>query len=377
MNTSISLCMIVKDEEKYLAKCLDSVREIVDEIIVVDTGSHDNTVSIAQSFGARVLYHDWQDDFSTPRNISLEHAKSDWILILDADEVLDEQSKERIRDEGLKKEILGYLLLIQLHPEWTEMRGLRIFRNSSELRYRGIYHEKLAVSEKVVSRFVNSDLRIIHKPWSNNIFRRKITRNKTLLKKHIDQYPEDIYQILDLARICIGTENLAEAERLLDRVSLLLAEMKPDNVKYIAYQAHYYQYKLQLLSQQKVALTDTYSICEEALSFLPYCPLFNYETAVICYKLGEYDQSIDHFQRCLAFGDGKGFENIIIFPKDILGAKSLAGLGYSFFRKRTYKDAEKYFEQSYRLKKDDTVKTMLHACRFKINKHKQNKKSVL
>jgi len=120
LNQSISLCMIVRDEEEHLEKCLESVNDAVDEIIVVDTGSRDKTVSIARSFGAGIFFHEWENDFSVPRNISLEHATGDWILILDADEVLEAQSKTKIIEAARKEEILGYQVLIQLSPEWTE-----------------------------------------------------------------------------------------------------------------------------------------------------------------------------------------------------------------------------------------------------------------
>src|SRR5690348_3827247 len=92
-NDTISLCMIVKNEEKYLERCLKSVEGVVDEIIIVDTGSTDQTTEIAEKFGAKILRYQWNDDFSSARNYSLKNAKCDWILILDADEELDIQSK--------------------------------------------------------------------------------------------------------------------------------------------------------------------------------------------------------------------------------------------------------------------------------------------
>src|SRR4029077_17309854 len=85
---TLSLCMIVKDEEAMLPRCLTAVAEPVDELIVVDTGSTDRTVEIAESFGARVLHHAWTGDFSAARNVGLDAATGDWLLYLDADEVL-------------------------------------------------------------------------------------------------------------------------------------------------------------------------------------------------------------------------------------------------------------------------------------------------
>ncbi len=94
---TVSLCMIVKNEEENLDRCLSSARDVVDEIIVVDTGSTDRTVEIANAYNARIYYHEWQDDFSLARNISLSHATRDWILHLDADEELETESCHRLK----------------------------------------------------------------------------------------------------------------------------------------------------------------------------------------------------------------------------------------------------------------------------------------
>jgi glycosyltransferase involved in cell wall biosynthesis len=94
---TVSLCMITKNEEKYLANCLASARAIVDEIIVVDTGSTDQTRAIATVFGAKVFDFEWSDDFSAARNFSLSKAIGEWILILDADEVISSQDHDQFR----------------------------------------------------------------------------------------------------------------------------------------------------------------------------------------------------------------------------------------------------------------------------------------
>ncbi len=95
-SSATSLCMIVKNEEKNLARCLLSVKDLVDEIIIVDTGSTDRSQQIAEVFGARVYQHPWHDDFSEARNISLAHASGKWIFILDADEVIARQDHEAL-----------------------------------------------------------------------------------------------------------------------------------------------------------------------------------------------------------------------------------------------------------------------------------------
>lgn len=89
--------MIVKNEEKYLFQCLDSVKDIVDEIIIVDTGSTDKTVEIAKKFGAEIHYFMWNNSFSDARNESLKYATKDWIFIMDGDDEFSKDDKEKIQ----------------------------------------------------------------------------------------------------------------------------------------------------------------------------------------------------------------------------------------------------------------------------------------
>src|SRR5579872_1678651 len=93
----ISLCMIVKNEERFLEQCLRSVADVVDEINIVDTGSTDATVAIAERFGARIEHREWRNDFGWARNEALKMATKRWVLQLDADEELSPESKEQLR----------------------------------------------------------------------------------------------------------------------------------------------------------------------------------------------------------------------------------------------------------------------------------------
>ena len=216
MKPEVSVCMIVKNEEDNIAQCLSSVKDVVDEIVVVDTGSCDNTIAIAQSLGAKTFSCAWEDNFSIPRNISLDHAQGEWILMLDADEHLDQESRAEVRKLTGSRDVLGYRVLIQLHPEWTEMRSVRLFRNIPALRFAGVYHEELQTTEDMRNNSLIQTIKIIHKPFSPDDFNRKYERNIRMLKKHISHYPNSIYQMLDLTRIYLETNALLEAEKVIE-----------------------------------------------------------------------------------------------------------------------------------------------------------------
>lgn len=149
---SISLCMIVKNEERNLERCLASVQGIVDEIVLVDTGSNDRSVEIASAFGAKVLHHTWQDNFSLARNIGLEQACGGWILILDADEELQPETRPRIRPLLSETDADAISLRVRnFNPfgEYTEYQDswqVRLFRNRPEYRYEQSVHNQITSS---------------------------------------------------------------------------------------------------------------------------------------------------------------------------------------------------------------------------------------
>lgn len=161
--TTISLCMIVKDEAFFIEECLAHAVPHVDEIVIVDTGSTDGTREIAKRYAHKLIDFDWIDDFAAARNAGLEQATADWILVLDADERLDRDSFMRLRDATLSSELDGYYLDQrsytdqQLASAWLPLsaedaerfgyRGytrnpiMRLFRNTPAIRYQGRIHE--------------------------------------------------------------------------------------------------------------------------------------------------------------------------------------------------------------------------------------------
>lgn len=110
---SISLCMIVKNEERILDRCLSCIADLVDEIIIVDTGSSDRTREIAEGYTDKIYDFAWTDDFSAARNFAFSKATKDYIYSADADEVVDETNRERIR--VLKETLLPEIEIVQMY----------------------------------------------------------------------------------------------------------------------------------------------------------------------------------------------------------------------------------------------------------------------
>ncbi|TVX88212.1 glycosyltransferase family 2 protein [Paenibacillus agilis] len=161
----VTLCVIVRDEEDVLQRCLQSAKNLVAQMIVIDTGSTDASPAIAQECGAAVYHFEWQDDFSAARNAAIDKAEQPWILMLDADEVIDRESwqEQHLQAIFTQPNVLGcYVQLTHLTHCWdnnlthkpvcsaTDM-ACRLFRNDARLRYVGRIHEDITASIEAVS----------------------------------------------------------------------------------------------------------------------------------------------------------------------------------------------------------------------------------
>jgi tetratricopeptide (TPR) repeat protein len=224
--STLALCMIVKDEEEKLAACLESVSGLVDEMIVVDTGSTDETIAIARRYGARVFESAWCDDFSASRNESLTHAKSDWILYLDADERLHPDQQDAIRTLLFDKSVGGYTLIIEgrhVLPEGPvdQVNAYpRLFRRGPGIRFHGRVHEQIGPSiERSGYRIVASEIRIVHLGYdaSDEVIHQKCQRNLKLLKQELRDDQDNGYTLFQIGNtLCVLGEN-DEAEMHLQR----------------------------------------------------------------------------------------------------------------------------------------------------------------
>lgn len=214
----LSLCLIARDESQFITQCLASVAGVVDEVVVCDTGSVDDTVALAEQAGAKVVHHVWNDDFSAARNVALDAASGDWVLVLDADEVLAPGAGPVLRAaieggevdcgllplhhaDSLDARPLDVLRGDRRHQEPTALA--RLFRNTPELRWEGVIHELpsswLADPDRTLGLVRAS---IVH--YGNvpdlRAARDKAARNLRLLERACWDDPEDTARRTYLAR---------------------------------------------------------------------------------------------------------------------------------------------------------------------------------
>lgn len=194
--------MIVKNEEINLTRCLASIKGFVDEIIIVDTGSTDLTIKVAEDNGAVVIPFLWQDDFSAARNASLEAASGDWILFLDADEALEPESGQILRQVIAGEEEGFFIKIINLIGSEGSIESspdlvFRLFRNKPDYRFRGAIHEQIVdviLEKNGQARFqIAEGIVLRHYGYLNQqiLEKNKKVRNLTIIKKELDSNPDN------------------------------------------------------------------------------------------------------------------------------------------------------------------------------------------
>ena len=232
-NQTLSVCMIVRNESKMLPRCLKSVAW-ADQIIVVDTGSTDDTLKIARDHGAMVFTLPWPHDFAAARNESLKHATSDWILVLDADEWLAHGADWQIRRLIGVNHANGYTCLIRNYmsdfdrSQASEHYHVRLFRNKPHYRFHGAIHESI-VSHDPNDPFepVNfPGLLILHDGYRPEVFKNKDkhARNKSLLMQSVEREPENAYCWYNLCQSQWDEGDLASAQASILRCLSLLPD---------------------------------------------------------------------------------------------------------------------------------------------------------
>ncbi len=203
----LSVFVITKNEEKFIGRCLESVRDLAAQIVVLDTGSTDWTKTIAERFGAEVHSFDWCDDFSAARNAALERVTGDWVLMLDADEELLPDQKDRLR--ALLADDSAIAFRLPMRDKGREAQGEhfvpRLFRNAPGLFYVGRIHEQVFSSVEVrrqewglENKF--GDAVLLHHGYTKEMVasRDKIARNLRLLRLAVEELPDEPNLLMNL-----------------------------------------------------------------------------------------------------------------------------------------------------------------------------------
>jgi Predicted O-linked N-acetylglucosamine transferase, SPINDLY family len=299
-----SLCMIVKDEEKYIEKCLSNIKDKIDEIIVVDTGSKDRTKELAKKYTDKIFDFEWCEDFSKARNYSISKAKNDWILVLDADEICSEFHVNKIND-FIKASIdtIGRINIINYYGKASETKksSTRLGRlfNKNFYEYNGSIHEQLTSKNKSEVKMLNVDIGVEHFGYTEEdiMEKMKVTRNENLLLKELEKKSKDPYILYQLGKTYFIAKRYYKA---LNYFRESIEVLEDTNFEYAEDLIESYGYSLLNTKKYKEALG-----LEKYINKYNGLADFNFLMGLIYMNNGIFEKAIKFFEKCLICVSGK------------------------------------------------------------------------
>jgi len=337
-NVRLSQVMIVKNEEKNIEKALSWAKPIAFEQIVVDTGSTDRTVEMAERLGAKVVHFEWIKDFSAAKNYAIEQATGDWIAFLDADEYYSPEDVKKLMPI-LSKLHINPIVLAMSNP-WVQLNDKgkpieihqqeRIFRNLPTLRYIGRIHERLNI-EKLESIVHIDELDIMHTGYTTEAFSEtnKASRNVELLRLELEKKPDDLTlktYLADSLKAKEDDKSLAEADALY--MEIAKSEQSRKVVPILKKRA--YMHFLDKYTATTELIREYEELCQKAMKEFPSDLDFLVYYACILSKNGDYRKAYEILKDCEARLPGASTNDSTVIsakPAFLFGQLILAAQG--------------------------------------------------
>lgn len=366
----ISLCMIVKNEEKHLDKCLTQIKGHVDEIVIVDTGSIDMTKEIAKKYTEKIYDFVWCDDFAKARNFSISKAGNDWILVLDADEFVSKFNCSKINEfTNFNLQSVGRIKIINYFEDKGEPKRSieyisRLF-NRNHFFYNGMIHEQLTKIDG--SRYSTEivEIEADHIGYSDQLIveKNKMERNINLLKKAIDISPKEAYFYYQIAKSYFKSKDYDNAYVNFKKAIELCTNIK-------------YEYAENLIQSYGYTLLEC-GRYTEAMNLAQYqnyyenSPDFNFVMGLIYMNNAEFDKSANSFTKCIGSKEGK-VEGINSYLPNY-------NLGVIYETLNYYGEALKYYKRcgNYPLALERLEKMAKNLDSNEINKLKDSIKQLI
>lgn len=326
----ISACLITKNEEHNIARCIESFKGYVNEIIVVDTGSTDNTVKVARKLGAKVSYFKWNNNFSDARNLALKQAKGNWIIFLDADEYFHGGTGQNIpsilKAIHPNKEVDALVCkIVNLREDGkihSTTQALRIFRNSKQLKYKGNIHENLHKGDQNIGTVSMQDHKILicHTGYSSeDLNQLKQKRNLELLLNEIEKgrTSPEIYAYLSF---CYSS--FSDHENVIKYANQFL-DSDPSQFSQTV-KVWYTMITSMIESGHESHII--YSTIDKALTLFPEHPDLFWLLGQTLFNDKKYSEALDAFEKSVSFGLNYKGTQYTHWPSYQAQSYSLAGI---------------------------------------------------
>ncbi|MBI2419141.1 MAG: glycosyltransferase [Ignavibacteriales bacterium] len=316
--STISACLIVKNEEKYLRECLESLKGAVDEIVLVDTGSTDTTVKIADEFQCIILHYEWNNNFAEARNFALRHCTKQWVLYIDADERLLKKSHTELKaiiSNNINKGVYCTLKSVdETGGRPNMMKYIRLFSNHPDIAFKGRVHEQ--IFESLINQkyqIIDSNIELLHVGYDISLeaLKLKANRNLQLLLKDF-QESRDGYTAFQIGQSygIMGQKEHA--------ASYFQKAVSAQNLPAV-YMAHSLRF-LAALELEKRHYKEAYLLIEDALRADPYPPLVNLIASKVQYQLGNKTKGANFFRT--AYNHNKELLSAkVVRPFEIMAAE--------------------------------------------------------
>jgi tetratricopeptide (TPR) repeat protein len=312
----VGLCMIVKNEARALNRCLESVRGWVGEMVVVDTGSTDETVAIALAHGARVSHFHWCDDFSAARNAALNQASREWVLVLDGDETCMVDDPAQLANALQQSQWDGFSLPISsLNDDGTSSKAMvfRLFRRTPPgMRYRGEIHEQLeAVADGMVETSTLSCIRLEHDGYTAAVVASgdKANRNIRLSRKVTQSRPKDPFSWFVYAMAIAQSD----PDGMLDaaQTAFELMDAEPSRARGEHYVVNLYLAAINV-HQSRGNVVQVIGMANQALTMFPDSPDLHYQRGGARIAVGDFAGAVEDFSAALS--DSAAAFKLVIDP---------------------------------------------------------------
>lgn len=369
----LAAAIIVKNESDHLRRCLSSLRDLCDRVVVVDTGSTDSTVDVARSFGATVLHREWDGDFSAARNLGLDHIDAQWILYIDADEEVKPCDWMAVRATlAAATGVAAFVVKFAAQVGWTPYWEYRVWRHRPDVRFRNRIHETMLPDlRRIISdegqRVERLNIEMQHYGYEGDQTA-KHHRNLPLLEEQVRITPERVYLWNHLGRIHGALGHAAQAEAAYQQGIDVVRRNGglPEPVDILVYGS----LALFLLSQGR----DASDIINEGLAFDPNHYTLQLASAQHHIRSGNPARAAEILHGLIAAGERDIEHPVLAYNRSLFTDVSWRLLGECFFDCEQYADAAVAFERAAEYGAESLeMRTKAAVARSLASRHEQSR----
>jgi tetratricopeptide (TPR) repeat protein len=348
---TVSAALIVRNESEFIEDCLRSLIGHVDEIVLVDTGSRDDTIAIARRFPVVLHQFPWNDDFSAARNYALDRAKGDWILYIDGDERLQIPDRDAFAGLLADRSKVGWQLRFYPRVGWTAYSELRLFRNDTRIRFHGVIHERIHPGVEAVARADKLDVGAcdveLHHFGYEADQRPKNSRNIPLLREYLSRDPDRLYCWWHLGQcLHLAGEEAAAIEAWTSGITRLLA-LEPQQ-RQLGDSTLY----LSLLKLKHERGEEMDRLAAEAANLFPDNLAIQWIAAQLAVERGELEAAQPVLEKLTAIDADEFYDPRLAYDKALFRHLSSESLALRYFRAGRFGDAARLYRAAARTSPD-------------------------